>query len=135
MPIGSTAALSRLVMVLVSKTVAYGKITDADMEEPKGKSGPCCCMIPNFLTHVHIKTASSGGTYVNEHGQTVTQHELSIAGIVDPHGFKADIWSMIRGDGVDGAGASQTAVWHPIMKGGGVGEERHGAHGRAHGHA
>ena len=103
----------------VSKTVAYGKITDADMEEPAGKSGPCCCMISNVLTHVHVDTASSGGTYVNEHGQTITQHELSIAGLVDPHGFKADVWAMIRGDGVGGVGVREPVAAQPVMERGG----------------
>jgi hypothetical protein len=64
-------------------------------------------MVENTLTIIHVDTASSGGTYVNQHGQTVTQHELSIAGLVDPQGFKADVWSMIRGDGVGGVYASQ----------------------------
>ena len=29
----------------VSKTVPFDKITDCDVEEPAGASGPCCCMV------------------------------------------------------------------------------------------
>lgn len=42
----------------VSKTVPFDKITDCDIEEPAGSSGPCCCMIKNTLTLVNIDTAS-----------------------------------------------------------------------------
>jgi hypothetical protein len=42
----------------VSKTVAYKQITDADIAEPGGKSGPWCCMIDNVLTVVNLDTAS-----------------------------------------------------------------------------
>ncbi|GMH68690.1 hypothetical protein TL16_g04990 [Triparma laevis f. inornata] len=83
----------------ISKTVAYSKITDADMQEPAGKSGPCCCMVENVLTKVNVDTASSGAI-TSADGST--SHELSIAGLTDPHQFKADVWAMIRGDGVDG---------------------------------
>ena len=102
----------------VSKTVAYGKITDADIVEPAGKSGPCCCMVPNTLTVVQVDTASSG-THRNANGQTITTHELSIAGLVDPHGFKADVWAMIRGDGVGGVGVREPVAAQPVMERGG----------------
>ncbi|GMH63292.1 hypothetical protein TrST_g6359 [Triparma strigata] len=98
----------------VSKTVAFSKITDADIEEPAGKSGPClCCMVDNVLTSVNVDTASSGGP---------RGHELSIDGLSDPNQFKADVWSMIRGDGVNGftsntAGRQVNAV--PAMERGG----------------
>jgi len=82
----------------VSKTVAFTKITDADIAEPGGKSGPCCCMIDNVLTVVNVDTASSGGGVQQP-------HELSISGLSDPHAFKQDVWAMIRGEGVDGKGA------------------------------
>ncbi|GMH95536.1 hypothetical protein TrST_g9297 [Triparma strigata] len=78
----------------ISKTVAFSKITDADLEEPAGKSGPCCCMIDNVLTKVNVDTASSGQ-------------------------FKADVWSMIRGDGVNGVSSAQAVSAIPVMERGG----------------
>lgn len=36
-----------------SKTIPYDKITDCDIEEPAGASGPCCCMTPNVLHKVN----------------------------------------------------------------------------------
>lgn len=33
----------------VSKTVPFDKITDCDVEEPAGASGPCCCLVQNVL--------------------------------------------------------------------------------------
>ena len=36
----------------VSKTVPFDKITDCDVEEPAGASGPCCCLVQNVLVSV-----------------------------------------------------------------------------------
>ena len=33
----------------VSKTVPFDKISDCDVEEPAGSSGPCCCLVKNVL--------------------------------------------------------------------------------------
>jgi len=78
----------------VSKTISYRKITDCDVQEPAGKSGPWCCMVKNTLSVVNIDTASSGGT--DEQGRK--QYELSIGGLTDPNGFKRDVWAQIRGE-------------------------------------
>ena len=102
----------------ISKTVAFSKITDADLEEPAGKSGPCCCMIDNVLTKVNVDTASSGQVSDGQ-GGTSQVHELSIAGLTDPHQFKADVWSMIRGDGVNGVSSAQAVSAIPVMERGG----------------
>lgn len=72
-------------------------MTDCDIEEPAGSSGPCCWLVPNVLHTVHVDTASSGA--VTEGG---TRHELTIRGLVDPEGFKRDVWAMKRGEPVDG---------------------------------
>lgn len=37
----------------VSKTVPFDKITDCDVEEPAGSSGPCCCLVENVLVRNH----------------------------------------------------------------------------------
>jgi len=49
-------------------------------------------------------------------------HELSIVGLADPHALQADVWAMVRGDGVDGVGAQARAVvGQPVMdRGGGL---------------
>lgn len=73
-----------------SKTVPFDKLTDCDVQEPAGMA--CCCFIPNVLSEVTVDTASSGGT--NEHG--VTQHELSLKGLRDPHAFKKCVWDCKR---------------------------------------
>ena len=87
----------------LSKTVPYDKITDCDIEEPAGSSGPCCCMVKNVLTVVNVDTASGarGGSEGGARG-----HELSIQGLVDPHKvrrvvylgnnhFACDTWSVV----------------------------------------
>ena len=53
--------------------------------------------MPNVLHTVHVDTASSGA--VTEAG---INHELTIQGLVDPEGFKRDVWAMKRGEPVDG---------------------------------
>ncbi|GMI27907.1 hypothetical protein TeGR_g2764 [Tetraparma gracilis] len=94
---------------LVSKTIPFNKITDCDVSEPAGKSGPICCMVENVLTTVNIDTASSGGV-VTADGAGGKNHELTLPGLVDPHQFKSDIWAMVRGDGVDGVGGTASTV-------------------------
>jgi len=73
-----------------SKTVPFDKITDCDVEEPAGASGPCCCMTQNVLTQVNVDTASSGGP----------AHELTLKGLKSAGQFKKDVWSMKRGEGL-----------------------------------
>merc|ERR1719421_2597890 len=82
----------------VSKTVPYDKMTDCDIEEPAGSTGPCCYLVPRVLHTVHVDTASSGAVV---EGAGVT-HELTIRGLVNPEGFKRDVWAMKRGEAVDG---------------------------------
>ena len=43
----------------VSKTIPDDMITDCDIEEPAGSSGPLCCMVKNVLSKAHVDTASS----------------------------------------------------------------------------
>jgi hypothetical protein len=95
----------------VSKTVPFDKITDCDIEEPAGSSGPCCCLVKNTLTLVNVDTASGnrGGPGEGESG-----HELSLKGLIDPHGFKKAVWSMKRGEGIPG-GASMPVTSSPVM--------------------
>ena len=83
----------------ISKTIPYDKMTDCDIEEPAGSSGPCCCLVPNVLTKVNVDTASSG----NVNPQTgKMMHELQIEGLCDANQFKRDVWAMKRGEVVDG---------------------------------
>jgi len=81
-----------------SKTVPYDKMTDCDIEEPAGSAGPWCWLVPRVLSTVHVDTASSGAK--DENGATT--HELTIRGLIDPEGFKKDVWAMKRGEAVDG---------------------------------
>merc|ERR1711920_735790 len=70
-----------------TKTVPFDKLTDCDIEEPAGASGPICCMTNNVLYTVNVDTASSGG---------VAGHELQLRGLKDPHAFKETVWKMKR---------------------------------------
>eukprot|EP00934_Nitzschia_sp_Nitz4_P005650 Nitzschia sp. Nitz4//scaffold141_size107518//104889//105845//NITZ4_004302-RA/size107518-augustus-gene-0.85-mRNA-1//1//CDS//3329536366//5640//frame0 len=79
----------------VSKTVPFDKITDCDVAEPAGASGPCCCMVQNVLYTVNVDTASG-----NRGGEGSPKFELVLAGLKDPDQFKNDVWSMKRGEGV-----------------------------------
>ena len=87
-----------------TKTIPFDKLTDCDIEEPAGASGPVCCMVNNVLTKVNIDTASSG-MRVGENGQRMNLHELTLQGLVDPHGFKSMVWRMKR-SGSGGGGSS-----------------------------
>jgi len=87
----------------VSKTIPYDMITDCDIEEPAGSSGPLCCMVKNVLSKVHVDTASSGTWRQGDDGKSWIKHELSLQGLVDPHSFKSKVWEMRRA--VKAAGA------------------------------
>ncbi|GMH84464.1 hypothetical protein TL16_g09932 [Triparma laevis f. inornata] len=103
----------------ISKTVPFDKITDCDIEEPAGSSGPCCCMVKNTLTLVNIDTAS-GSRGGGEPGQGAG-HELTIKGLIDPHQFKKDVWSMKRGEGIaSSSGASPVGASMEMDRSGGV---------------
>jgi hypothetical protein len=86
----------------ISKTIPYDMITDCDIEEPAGSSGPICCMVKNVISKVHVDTASSG-TIAMADGNSVMTHELTLQGLVDPHSFKSKVWEMRRA--VKAAGA------------------------------
>jgi len=75
-----------------TKTVLFDKITDCDIEQPAGASGPFWCLVQNTLTKVNIDTTSS-------------HHELVLTGLKDPQGFKSTVWRMRR----DGASAIPNA--------------------------
>lgn len=94
-----------------TKTIPFDKLTDCDIEEPAGASGPLCCMVNNVLTKINIDTASSG-MRVGGEGQTMIQHELVLTGLKDPHGFKSMVWRMKRlGSGnSNGGGAAPSAM-------------------------
>lgn len=64
----------------VSKTVPFDKLTDCDIEEPAGED---CCVQRSLFT-VNADTASG--------------HELQLVGMHNPHGFKATVWQMKRGE-------------------------------------
>ena len=68
------------------KTVPLDNITDCDVKEPAGASGPICCLVQNVVPVVHVDTASSG-TIATENG-VMTTHELELHGLVDPYAFK-----------------------------------------------
>ena len=70
-----------------SKTIPFDKITDCDVTEPAGAS---CCCVENVLSIIHVDTASSGG------GEAGVRHELSLAGLREPHKFKQLVWAMKR---------------------------------------
>lgn len=81
-----------------SKTIPFDKITDCDITEPAGAT---CCCIDNVYSVVCVDTASSGN--VNpENG--VKLHELTVAGLKDPLGFKKLVWSMKRTTAAGGGG-------------------------------
>lgn len=74
-----------------SKTVAYDKITDCDVQEPGGNA--CgCCGVRQALPIVCLDTASSAGIP----GQPVG-HELALVGLRFPDQFKQAVWAMKRG--------------------------------------
>jgi len=77
------------------KTVPFDKITDCDVTEPAGASGPVCCLVNNTVPVVVVDTASSG--QVGQDGQVM--HELEIRGLKDPHGFKKLVWQVKREGG------------------------------------
>lgn len=98
----------------VSKTVPYDKMTDCDVEEPAGAEGCCCWLVPRTLKVVHVDTASSG-IVATGNGAPQQQHELTLRGLLDPDGFKNDVWAMKRGepvDGVDGTVAPMAVSMH-----------------------
>mmetsp|Transcript_21373 Transcript_21373/g.34809 ORF Transcript_21373/g.34809 Transcript_21373/m.34809 type:complete len:216 (-) Transcript_21373:110-757(-) len=69
-----------------TKTVPFDKITDCDIEEAAGASGPVCCMVDNVISSVNVDTASSEGGV----------HEVVLRGLKDPHGFKKLVWKVKR---------------------------------------
>ena len=75
--------------------------TDCDIEEPAGSAGFCCYLVPRVLHTVHVDTASSGSVIPGDVKGAIT-HELTIRGLLDPEGFKRDVWAMKRGEVVDG---------------------------------
>ncbi len=68
-----------------SKTVPFDKITDCDIIEPAGNQYLC---FKRVLYEVNVDTASSGAEG--------NRHELRIAGLKEPHKFKAMVWAMKR---------------------------------------
>jgi len=76
-----------------TKTVPYDKITDCDVEEAAGATGPVCCLTQNVLATVNVGTGRVG-----EDGPA---HELTLQGLKDPYGFKTMVWKLKR----DGTGA------------------------------
>lgn len=93
----------------ITKTIPFDKLTDCDIEEPAGASGPLCCMVNNVLTKVNIDTASSG-MRVGAEGQTMNVHELQLVGLKDPHGFKSMVWRMKRTTGAGSSVAPSTVT-------------------------
>lgn len=83
----------------VSKTVAYDKITDCDVELPAGTVG---CCISDVITKVHLDTAS-----------TFKGHELSLIGLCDPEEFKHAVWENKRKNQGMPAMAQQPAAPQP----------------------
>jgi len=96
----------------VTKTVPFDKLTDCDLEEPAGKSGPLCCMTPNVLTKVNVDTASGGRPVPGQPG--VVSHELTLVGLVDPHKFKNMVWQLKR-EGVNTSTMASAAPAHVEM--------------------
>ena len=88
-----------------TKTIPFDKLTDCDIEEPAGASGPLCCMVKNTLTKVNIDTASSGMQVNPQNGAVMNTHELQLIGLKDPHGFKSMVWRMKR-SGAGNVGAT-----------------------------
>ena len=99
----------------VSKTVPFDKMTDCDIEEPAGSAGPCCYLVPRVLHTVHVDTASSGAANPNKPGEVM--HELTIRGLVDPEGFKRDVWAMKRGEPVDGVDGTVAPMAVSMVRG------------------
>jgi len=61
----------------------YFCFSDCDIQEPAGNE---CICIPRVLFNVRVDTASSGQD----------RHELVLAGLKDPFGFKKLVWAMKR---------------------------------------
>jgi len=76
------------------KTVPFDKITDCDVKEPAGATGPICCLVNNVLHVVHVDTASSGAIATDK--GIISRHELELSGLVDPYAFKKLVWKMKR---------------------------------------
>jgi hypothetical protein len=90
----------------VTKTIPFDKLTDCDIEEPAGSSGPVCCMVPNTLTIVNVDTASGARGPPAQPGMSL--HELQLVGLKDPHGFKSVVWRMKRSGGAAAAALGAT---------------------------
>jgi hypothetical protein len=91
---------SRPYSIIRCRPTRSSRRTDCDIEEPAGSAGPCCYLVPRVLHTVHVDTASSGAA--NPAAPGTMTHELTIRGLVDPEGFKRDVWAMKRGEVVDG---------------------------------
>ena len=79
-----------------SKTIPFDKITDCDITEAAGAT---CCCIDNVYSVVSVDTASSGNVNPDNGAR---MHELTIAGLKDPLGFKKLVWSMKRATAAGG---------------------------------
>ena len=79
-----------------SKTIPYDKITDCDIEEPAGADGCPCCLVQRTMMVFNVDTASEG-------------RALSIWGVDVPYELKQDVWSMKRGEGIEGVDMSSIA--------------------------
>ena len=78
-----------------SQTVPYDKITDCDVEEPAGSEGCECMPVPRTMYTFSVSTSGGPG--------------LELWGIDAPYELKKDVWSMKRGQGIEGISGSAIA--------------------------
>lgn len=78
-----------------SQTVPYDKITDCDVEEPAGAEGCPLALVKRTMYTFNVSTANGPA--------------LSLWGIDAPYELKKDVWSMKRGQGIEGVSMSEIA--------------------------
>ena len=85
-----------------SRTIPYDKISDCDVVEPGGADGDCACVCPAMRTFYTFNVAT--GT-----------ESFSLRGIDAPYELKKDVWSMKRGQGIEGVDMDAVAAVAPAV--------------------
>ena len=84
-----------------SQTVPYDKITDCDVEEPAGSEG-CPCLLVKRTEYVFNVATANGPAFHSS-------MSVGLRGIDAPYELKKDVWSMKRGQGIEGVDRSSIA--------------------------
>ena len=84
-----------------SQTVPYDKISNCDVAEPAGAEGcndcpSCTCLlVPRTMYTFSVSATGSPG--------------MELWGLDAPYELKKDVWSMMRGQGIEGVSGSEIA--------------------------